>query len=138
MLIFICFCAFISHFTAQENIDYAFCKYGHNFLYLYICAFAGIGGVWGISYLFKKVFYLSYIGRYSIIVLGTHMVLKSLFMDIFNIENKYIILLIILLLNPIIIYLFKTYLPYVTAQKDLIKYDKGKIVFCFNKIKTKD
>lgn len=84
VFIFILLCLLISYLTAPNGINYALNSFGDNYLCLYICAFAGIGVVWGGAYLLKKLFYFSYIGRFSIIVLGTHLVLITLLIDIFN------------------------------------------------------
>lgn len=124
---FICLCILVSYLTAQNGINYSASCFGNNFVFLYIGAFSGIGVVWGISYILRKVFYFSYIGRYSIIVLGTHFILHIIFSSNLHIQNPYWQLVIILLLNPILIYIFRKYFPYVTAQKDLIKYENGKI-----------
>mgnify|MGYP007069891290 CR=1 FL=1 len=61
-------------------------------------------------------------GRYSIIVLVTHfpivMTMKELNID------KWIITIVILILSPLLIYVMKRYLPHITAQKDIIQYNK--------------
>lgn len=117
VIVFILICVFISYYTSQPDVDYMYSNFGENVIFLYISAFSGIGIIWGVAYLLKKLPYFSYVGRYSIIVLGTHAFFLRILMalDI----NKYFIAIIILLINPIVIWMLKKYFPYFTAQKDL-------------------
>lgn len=83
------------------------------------------------------MFYISYIGRYSLIALGTHYPLILLF-NLMGIHNKYIVFLCILIVMPGVIYVFKKYFPYMTAQKDLFIYKDGKFQLSINKPKEKN
>ena len=79
--------------------------------------------------------FFSYIGRYSIIVLCTHIffvnftchIRQKFFGDSTTVIaiNAIIVLVRCLIMIPIC----KKYLPYVVAQKDLIIYEKGKVKF---------
>lgn len=115
----ICFCI-------NGNIDFL-----HNFFatsYLNVLI-GGIGGTLSVLYLAKKMRYIpliSYCGRYSIIILVTHHILILLFRPISFLigisatcKMFFIFILVIILEFPIIL-LFRKYLPYVTAQRDLI------------------
>lgn len=116
--------------TSQSNIDYESIHFGKNFIFLYLSALAGTGCVWCIAYTIKKVFYISYIGRYSLIALGTHVPLILLF-NLMGINNKYIVVLLTFIVMPGIIYILKKYCPYMTAQKDLLIYKNGKLQLAF-------
>lgn len=118
--------------TFQENIDYQYMHFGKNFIFLYLSALGGIGCVWCIAYILKRVFYVSYVGRYSLIALGTHYPLILLF-KLMGIDNKYLIALCVLLVMPGVIWVFKRYFPYFTAQKDLLVYENGKLKLHLNR-----
>lgn len=123
---------FIWILTFQNNIDYRTIQFGKNFVFLYASALGGTGCVWCIAYIIKKMFYISYIGRYSLIALGPHYPLILLFNSM-GIHNKYIVFLCILIVMPGVIYVFKKYFPYMTAQKDLFVYKDGKFKLLLNK-----
>lgn len=79
-----------------------------------------------LSRLIGRVPVLSYIGRYSIIVLCTHVYVLHLMNNCTGgIENKSVRLLLVFISSVVVcgilIPLFKKYLGYFTAQKDLIK-----------------
>lgn len=118
--------------TFQEGIGYATINFGKNFAFLYTGALGGIGCVWCLAYLIKKVFYVSYIGRYSIIALGTHVPLILLFRWM-GMENKFLIFLCVLVVLPGVIYLFKKYFAYFTAQKDLFVWKDGQFKWAIKK-----
>lgn len=113
---------------SEKNISFSMCNFGSNPLFTYIAALSGIGTIYLLSSIIKKIPYISYIGRYSLIVLGTHMI------PIITI-NKYlkydslIVALITLVTTPIFIYLYKKYFPYFTAQKQLLYLKDNKIHF---------
>lgn len=118
--------------TFQENIDYESIHLGKNFIFLYLSALGGIGCVWCIAYVVKRMFYISYVGRYSLIALGTHYPLILLF-KLMGIDNKYLIASCVLLVLPGIIWGFKRYFSYFTAQKDLFVYENGKLKLHLNR-----
>lgn len=132
VLILFClfFCIWI--LTYQKKIDYMSINFGNNFIFLYLSAIGGIGCVWCLAYLLKKIFYISYIGRYSLIALGTHYPLILLF-NMLGVHNKYIVFLCILMVMPGVIYIFKKHFPYMTAQKDLLIYKEGKLKLSIKK-----
>ena len=75
----------------------------------------------------KKIAFISYIGRYSIVVLCLHHLvyrpLKVLFklFDISFLNNSYTLFIITLIICYFLIPLCIKYIPYFTAQKNLIK-----------------
>lgn len=107
----------------DTRVDFYASEFGENFLFLYPSAIGGIGIIWLISYNIKKLPYISYVGRYSLIALGTHIFIKTMIGYFFGINKGFYLLMIILIFLPIFIYLFKKYFPHFTAQKDLIKYN---------------
>ena len=111
-------CSFL---FAQPNVVINKAQYGDNYILAYISAISSICVVIIISKNIKRLPFFSYLGRYSLIVLGTHFayltVLKRLcdFSDFVN-------FVILMVLMPPTIWFFKKFFPYFTAQKDLIKY----------------
>ena len=110
----------VCYFSAVHGINYRAAKFEQYPLY-YICAISGVAVIWAICYKVKTLPYVSYIGRYSIIVLVTHYPIIHLMFD--NNVPKIIIACTLFVIEPIFIYLLKRFAPYVTAQKDVVKYD---------------
>ena len=90
----------------------------------------GILGSLGIIYISKIIHWLpiiSYLGRYSIMVLVTHKILMIPFIwiilkiNLSKICSFYLIASLMILSYLIIIPIMKKFLPHVTAQKDVIK-----------------
>lgn len=119
-------------FTYQARVDYRTALLGNNYLFLYTSALGGIGCVWCIAYILKRLFYFSYVGRYSLIALGTHYPL-ILFFRWLGLENIYVIAFCVLAIMPGVIWVFKKYFPFFTAQKDLLVYDNGSIKWAWKK-----
>lgn len=113
--------ASICYFSSVHNINYRKALFESWPLY-YISAIGGVCAIWSLCYKIKKIPYISYMGRYSIIILVTHfpiiMIMKELHL------NNWIITALILILSPLFIFLLKRYAPHITAQKDIIIYDK--------------
>ncbi len=103
----------------QENVYFITAHYGNVYPFLYISAGGGIACVWVLCYIIKRVFYFSYVGRYSIVVLGTFAPVIGLLriMGIDGILQATITLVIM----PLMIYICVKFFPYFTAQKDLIR-----------------
>lgn len=100
-------------------------------LLIYICGFAGTFFILFISKLFKYIPLISYMGRYSIIILVTHFPVIRLLRLAYNSMNMHLdrplrgiiffiatITICTLLIEPC-----RRFLPYFTAQKDMIKRD---------------
>ena len=103
------------------------CNTFGNPVWLYTC---GLTGTLGVMLLAKQIKWLpcvSYWGRYSIMILVTHKILIQIYMLAIpkfidnNVIQTFVVLLITLFSYMAIIPLFLKFLPYVTAQKDLIK-----------------
>ena len=95
------------------------------FLVRYIAGFTGICMILSVSKALKKLPVFSYIGRYSIIVLGFHMFLMGPSRYLFSFASpviQYILsfITITLAMRFAIIPISLKILPYFTAQKDLI------------------
>lgn len=118
--------------TYQKNINHKLILLGTNYLFLYTSALGGIGCVWCIAYVVKHLFYFSYVGRYSLIALGTHYPFVFLFHSL-GVENRYLTALCVLAVMPGVIWVFKKYFPYFTAQKDLLVYDNGSVKWAWTK-----
>lgn len=97
---------------------------------IYICAALLVVGILILCKFVKTLPFLSWLGRYSIIVLVTHMWLRDILGTLLNKfagqelseEIKpWIILLLVLGAMGLVIPFCKKYLPYITAQKPLIK-----------------
>ncbi len=94
---------------------------------MYVCGFAGTYGVLMLSKQLKWLPMFSYFGRYSIMILVTHMLLCKICLEVFKPTGLsplvvfWISLPIIMLSYYLIIPFMKKYMPHVTAQKDVIK-----------------
>ncbi|MBQ0016786.1 MAG: acyltransferase [Bacteroidales bacterium] len=100
-----------------------------NTLFVYLCSFAGIYFLTMLCKLVKHLPVVSYVGRYSIIILVLHCPLinlvaplvDTLFSSSSIAVRSYIILVVVVALSAACIPLCKRFLPHFTAQKDLIK-----------------
>lgn len=90
----------------------------NNLILFYIGALGGIGCIWCIAKWINYLPLISYLGRYSLIILGTHIVFVKYGQQIG--ANPWLIAIITLLCMPAFIWFFKKYFPYFTAQKDFI------------------
>lgn len=113
----ICIFAILWYFTAQSGVDYMYSKFSDNFILLYIASLSGIGVIWLLSYTLKKIPVISYLGRYSIIILGTHLFFINILNTVFN--NSILTFILTITFMPVTIWIFKTVFPYFTAQKDI-------------------
>lgn len=95
---------------------------------LYLTGILGSIGVLLTCKVISRLPLISYIGRYSIVVLGIHHViiegLKSLMLNIHlsPLCLHAVILAIVLILSLASIYLLKKYVPFLIAQKDIIRF----------------
>lgn len=123
------------YFTNEIKAGNIFC--------IYICAASFVFGVLLLCKFMHRIPFISWLGRYSIIVLVTHLLVGTLslglqtrlFGDALNMNQKYLLNFIIVVLSMLIIIPFcKKYMPYITAQKDIFG-PEGLIVKRFNKNK---
>lgn len=96
----------------------------------------GMTGTLGIIFLSKYLGtlpFVSYWGRYSLMILCTHALLLQIYVPIVKkihlpVGIAVLVLLVVVMFSyQLIIPLMKKYLPYVTAQKDVIKINKNNI-----------
>ena len=112
------FCTFYSFLLNRFTL--------HSALVVYPCGLLGTYGVVMLAKMLKKLPVVSYIGRYSIMVLVTHVEVYNFYAALLKRTGLpteyavYVNLLITLLSYLIIIPLMKRFLPHVTAQKDVI------------------
>ena len=109
--------------SAQHSVWFNIASFGDHFIFMYISALSSIFALLIICRWLTKLPYVSYVGRYSLIVLGTHFAYLTIIRHYVN-WPPYIEFVIILILMPPSIWLFKKFFPYFTAQKELIKYKK--------------
>lgn len=132
----ICMCLPIAllvlYLYANYTPWYAFCDYHSNYPNFFIGQFAGIYSIFAIGYLIKRIPLFSYLGRYSIILLGTHILVERTCQIHLHISNPYLMFVILVATAPPIICLLKRYFPHFTAQKDLLKLSPdGKLKISF-------
>ncbi len=90
----------------------------NNLFLFYIAALGGIGCVWSIARWIKHIPLISYLGRYSLIILGIHnpFVTYGKMID----ANPWITFGITIACMPPLIWFFKKYFPWFTAQRDFV------------------
>lgn len=125
--LFVLFCIVIVYCLSNGEVNYRTNRYSMSLIHVYI---TGILGSLGIIYISKIIHWLpiiSYLGRYSIMVLVTHKILMIPFIwiilkiNLSKICSFYLIASLMILSYLIIIPIMKKFLPHVTAQKDVIK-----------------
>ena len=95
-------------------------------LLFYVAGCFGVVFIIVLSSRLGEVFYLTYIGRYSIMLLVTHCLILQLFemaiawIGLKSLTSNILTFLLTISSYAVIIPLMQRYLPYVTAQKDLI------------------
>ena len=118
-LILFCISSFFLITMHTEKFGLFSADYGDNLFRLYISSFSGIFAIYFLSRIFKRVYFFSYIGRYSIIALGIHTILILIIKDIVPNIQPWLLSLAVLLLCPLFILILKNNFPYFTAQKEL-------------------
>ncbi len=122
------------YFASQSNMD-SFFKVGNcgtNYLRFIIAQAGGLYVFFYFCYLIKRIPFISYLGRYSIVLLCTHAIMLYLCRHVFFISDPYMKFALIIATAPLLIWVLTKYLPHFTAQKDLIKVDEnGKIRISF-------
>lgn len=98
-----------------------------NPLLMYLCGISGTMIILLLSKHIKRIPYISYIGRYSIMILLTHYALLKLISKYLldkiphNLSTCIIAFLLVLTISSLFIPIFCKYLPTITAQKDMLK-----------------
>ncbi len=113
------------------------CSYKENNYHItpilqYVCGMAGTLGVVLGAKMLGDLPFITYWGRYSLMILVTHGLLLQIYVPIGNkflaalpqLVIVFVILIAVMFTYQLLIPLMKKYLPYVTAQKDLINVSK--------------
>lgn len=113
------------------------CSYKKNIYHItpllqYVCGMTGTLGVIFLAKILRNIPLLTYWGRYSIMILVTHALLlqvyipigRKLFSGLPQIAMVIVILIATMFSYLLLIPLMKKYIPYFTAQKDLIDVSK--------------
>lgn len=125
--------AFIPDYPPRFNFYRNEIAYG-NVVAIYICAALMVIGVLILCKFVKHIPFITWIGRYSIIVLVTHMWLRDILntfvgkvagASLSTSVKEVIVLCLVMASMFAIIPLCKRYLPYITAQKPLLKTGVG-------------
>ena len=101
-------------------------------LFAYLCAFGGIYGIVMLSKIIKRLPLVSYFGRYSLIILVTHIEVFNLFAAVIKYSGLnlsqgwvyFINLSLTMLSYLVIIPLMNKFMPHVIGQKDVIQIKK--------------
>lgn len=123
----------LTYVFSYTKVMYKQNQFGGTLLATYFCGIVGTLGIMFLAKRIKTVPFLSYIGRYSIMILVTHQFLMFLIhhimrlIDISNSLKTGIEFVVLIISYLIIIPFMKKYMPYVTAQKDLIPYHKSSL-----------
>lgn len=114
------------------TLDFGIVEYkkniiGENILVTYLCGVIGSLFILILSKLVKRVVFLNFVGRYSIMILLVHYVIiryiSPVVLDRVNDNNIACIIVFIVTVTAcsILIPFFRKYMPYVTAQKDFLQ-----------------
>lgn len=131
LLVLLTILFFSPHYSLNFNQQVNY----HSFLFIYVCGFAGALSVVLLSKWIKKLLFFNYWGRYSIMILVSHWIVYRLvgyaldFCGINIIWCCVINLLVTMSICSLLIPLFISFLPHVTAQKDIIIVGKQKSSF---------
>ena len=126
-ILFVLMSGGITYLLSGGNLMYIENKFDVHPIAVYVSGITGTLCVLFISKAIVKIPFISYIGRYSIMLLVTHLLLLAVVSLIINkiISNHdrayWCTVCITLASYSIIIPLMKRFLPFVTAQKDLFK-----------------
>lgn len=99
---------------------------GDSWLLAVIKALLAIVIVWGVSFLAVRVPYVSYIGRYSIVVLCTHMLIIKP-MRVYTFLPEWAIALIVFAVMPAVIWACVRWIPWGCAQRRVVEWRDGRL-----------
>lgn len=115
--------------TATDNTDFFQRKYNANYINFLLASTSGTFFVLFISQKIQKLFLVSFLGRYSLIVLGTHLIYQGVFSPILihfikhpQVSTWISFIITITLLYTIGIKIIIKLFPQFSAQKDLFTY----------------
>ena len=129
---FIIVVCFAIAFYVDGDCSYKQNVYNVNPIVQYVCGMMGVLGVVFTAKLLRNLPYIAYWGRYSLIILVTHALLLQVYMPVARLFLSnlpqgviaVIVLAAVMFSYQLIIPLMIRYLPYFTAQKDLIDASK--------------
>lgn len=104
----------------QDNVYFVTAHLGNRYPLLYVSALGGIACLWVICCKLRRIFYFSYVGRYSIVVLGCFAPVSQYLSYQFGLTGI-VQAIITLAIMPLMIWFFVKLFPFFTAQKDLIR-----------------
>jgi fucose 4-O-acetylase-like acetyltransferase len=116
--------AFVGWYYDYADTGFRLNFYGYSIMGMYAAGLAGCAAVFVLAKRLNRIPYISFIGRYSIIVLLTHFPLIYYVGRLLPDEGLLAVVLVFLLEIPVIL-VGKRYFPYVFAQKELIPLDKA-------------
>lgn len=128
LLIGLPFAIIIWYFTAHLTNTFKF-QTEANYLEVLLSSFSAVYCCYCCAYFVKRIPFISYLGRYSIIILCTSDIVIYLASYTAGLPN-WGRLIVTIVTAPLIIYVCRRYIPHFCAQKDLLKIDEnGKIKF---------
>lgn len=127
----------VCYVTSTGGVYLVNAKVENGAIEFYLAALSAITCVWCVCFLVKRLFYFSYMGRYSIIVYLTHIPIMHFIVYEGLITSFGGLTTIVLLLMPVMICFFKRFFPAFVAQRDLLLYDKGKVKIDWNAFSLK-
>ena len=120
------------YFATECPTWYYGCFFTDSCLRLWMAQLGGIFVAYFIGYMLQRVPYVSYVGRYSLVVLATHVIVIDFAMNMLHIHNVYALFAIVLATAPALIWLLTRFMPHFTAQKDIFRVDEnGKMKISF-------
>ena len=126
LILYSLLCGFICFFLADKAEFFRSSYSTHSYYTIYICGILGTMMVILFAKRIGTIPIITYCGKYSIIILCTHVIIYTGLNQLLfhRFENGIIkiicIFIVIMTIELDIIPLSKRYLPYVTAQKDII------------------
>jgi hypothetical protein len=124
--------------TSNGGVYLKNAKIENGFIEFYIGAFSAIIAVWCICFMIKRMYYFSYIGRYSIIVYLTH--IPIIHFIVYNgwLTSLWSLFVVVLAIMPVMIWFFKNCFPAFVAQKEIFEYRNGKLKVDWNVFSLKN
>lgn len=113
--------------TAAHGVDPGMYLYGRSAARFYIGALCGITAVWCLCRLSPPLPPVAYLGRGSLIILGTHKFLLSYAVDVLRFYNPFALTAATLLLMFPVIYAMGRLFPHLTARRYLLTWSGGRL-----------
>ncbi len=131
----------VCYLTANGGVYLMYAKVENSPIGFYLASFSAILMVWSVCYTLRNYLsrgYLNYMGRYSIIVYLTHVPLLGALVFSGMITKLWLLILVLFVVMPIMITLFKSCFPAFVAQRDIFICEKGKIKVDFGAFSLKN